>query len=923
MCRATARGWSGDARRYGWATCGRAGDSTAIGFAPFTSGLQVETGRAKSVMKFEWPVSSLWPGSQSASSSAHVPLSPEMNNNSAATLANEALSLLQAFPSLKTRREQLTKLRDQGDEGTLVVCVVGITSSGKSTFLNGLMGEELLPEQSRATTNLMVRCRRGLERRLDVRYADGRTTSFRGADVSRASFARLCSEDGNPGNRAGIAVLEWTSPSAVLPDKLVICDTPGLDAYGHEHHTDLTLRQYLPLADIVVYVTSIRKTFNAADLELVGAILEQDQRVLFVLSQKDVEVDSYDGGLLLKSKEEKLERHVEGLQENIRKTSGLTEQSYGIVLVSSLRAKEAAGDVSSEAWRVSGFDGVVKHLDALASQLGHVVAESRARRLLAVLQHTAHDLETSLAEVAVGKQATIVGGEDTVGLANAQRAVRQAIAATESTWRRRLAAETRTRDAAERVRGAGGSGLGEVQSRLGAEWSSMLSTLGTDLDRTRSTCLEAIRSVGVTAVRRASRDLATAGSAFPDVNRHVRHEWKEVQVRGWGESIAFWPKSERQLFSHFDHDGYIRDICAFIVRTCQLGASHLDWWLEWMRGTVEAPLATRVSEASSALAERQRLREQAQADRDRARAAHVRLLQLVKAAEIIAKRRPPASAKVGAFSSDAAPIESRGLQPAAAALVPLLARFRELEFQDEVALFLERFGEHTERVLLLGARREPSLAFIAAFLHDLGLSESLGRLDPRQGIWVASAPRSPTELATNWHSVRTEGVSHPRFAFFVAPPDDLLPKTIAWWRALDEFDAIGIAVDAPRIASGLSDLQRAPYREAISQRLAKVFLLSADGAAFRDKIADLQGDIASKTREMLKHACPWFVFEDYDARYTAFLRLLDKRSPTAQAFEREWRAAELSFREPFTEAELRQAFERLSLAGKKRYAQKD
>src|SRR5262249_32409295 len=151
----------------------------------------------------------------------------------------------------------------------------------------------------------------------------------------------------------------------------VLVDTPGLDAYGHQEHEELTLRQFLPLADIVVVMTSIRNPFKAADLKLINALLENDQRALFVLSQIDLEVDSYEGGRLWKSREAKLASHHQRLLDDLSGFPRLWAE--GVVLVSGKQAREARGDRTAESWGRSNFEAVLGRLVGLSRELHHLL----------------------------------------------------------------------------------------------------------------------------------------------------------------------------------------------------------------------------------------------------------------------------------------------------------------------------------------------------------------------------------------------------------------------------------------------------------------------------------------------------------------------------------------------------------------------
>ena len=109
-----------------------------------------------------------------------------------------------------------------------------------------MMGERLLPEETRATTNVTVLCRKGGIRAVDVGYKDGRSERLSGDALTPRRLEELTTERMNPGNKRGVARIEWSGPGAALPQGLVLVDTPGLDACELPRHSELVLRRILP-----------------------------------------------------------------------------------------------------------------------------------------------------------------------------------------------------------------------------------------------------------------------------------------------------------------------------------------------------------------------------------------------------------------------------------------------------------------------------------------------------------------------------------------------------------------------------------------------------------------------------------------------------------------------------------------------------
>ncbi|MDR2137588.1 MAG: dynamin family protein, partial [Synergistaceae bacterium] len=296
------------------------------------------------------------------------------------------------FPA---RRAQIETLIHAAEKAELEVGVIGITSSGKSTFINSMMGERLLPEETQATTNLVLRCRKGKERGVTVVWKNGERERVLGSRLTAGWMESLTSERLNPANERTVAFLEWTSPAAVVPEGLTLVDTPGLDACDFPEYSGMLLRQLLPTLDIVIYVTSIRNRLKAADLESLEAVLGQDQRVIFLLSQIDLERDDTEGGKVVFSRDQKLSAYVRELRQDLEKgfPGERSLVKSAIVPVSSKLAMRYFYDRESAGWRTSNFGLVIGQLETFRANLRRHKSEACARRAFMLFSRTAFDVE--------------------------------------------------------------------------------------------------------------------------------------------------------------------------------------------------------------------------------------------------------------------------------------------------------------------------------------------------------------------------------------------------------------------------------------------------------------------------------------------------------------------------------------------------
>jgi small GTP-binding protein len=179
------------------------------------------------------------------------------------TQAQEAL--------LRQTREALGRLRDtlagssadsagraaladsirQLDELFLLV-IAGEFNSGKSAFINALIGQKLQPEGVTPTTDQIYL----------LRY--GSTTQ------------RMPGENG---------VWVQTAPVELL-SKLTVVDTPGTNAILREHEALTT--EFIPRSDLVLFVTSADRPFTESERNFLEQIRKWGKKIVLVVNKIDI-----------------------------------------------------------------------------------------------------------------------------------------------------------------------------------------------------------------------------------------------------------------------------------------------------------------------------------------------------------------------------------------------------------------------------------------------------------------------------------------------------------------------------------------------------------------------------------------------------------------------------------------------------------
>ncbi len=167
------------------------------------------------------------------------------------------------------------------ERGEIWVVVVGQFKRGKSTLVNALLGEAVLPTGVVPVTSVVTHLRWAPERRLRVILENEEEIT---APVS--SLPDFVSEEGNSANHRGVSLVEVGLPASLLEGGLVLVDTPGVGSLD----AGATGRAYafLHRVDAAVLVLSPDPPLGEAEGAYLRALLEHTRHLLFVLNKVDL-----------------------------------------------------------------------------------------------------------------------------------------------------------------------------------------------------------------------------------------------------------------------------------------------------------------------------------------------------------------------------------------------------------------------------------------------------------------------------------------------------------------------------------------------------------------------------------------------------------------------------------------------------------
>ncbi|MBT2690089.1 dynamin family protein [Bacillus sp. ISL-47] len=166
------------------------------------------------------------------------------------------------------------KLKDQ--EFAIAFC--GHFSAGKSSMINKLAGEDLLPSSPIPTSANLVKVKSGEEDYAKVIFKEGKPRLYP-APYDYGQVKSYC-KDGDL-----IQSIEISHSKTSLPKKAVIMDTPGIDSTDDAHR--IATESALHLADLVFYVMDYNHVQSELNFLFTKELTEAGKEVYLVINQID------------------------------------------------------------------------------------------------------------------------------------------------------------------------------------------------------------------------------------------------------------------------------------------------------------------------------------------------------------------------------------------------------------------------------------------------------------------------------------------------------------------------------------------------------------------------------------------------------------------------------------------------------------
>ena len=211
-----------------------------------------------------------------------------------ADLQNREVSVMNKIEQLTSKNDNLpsipvsftsAKKLLENAEYNVVVC--GEVKKGKSSLLNAIIGQEILPVNNEIATSQVFRISNSERESFQLVFTDGSRQDITKAELSRYGSQVDANLKGEPifQNRS-LSYIQVNIPIAFLPKGVSLVDTPGLGALYKSH--EWITQNYVSNADAIIFVLDPERPIEEQEKNFILRALDVTENIIFVMTKIDL-----------------------------------------------------------------------------------------------------------------------------------------------------------------------------------------------------------------------------------------------------------------------------------------------------------------------------------------------------------------------------------------------------------------------------------------------------------------------------------------------------------------------------------------------------------------------------------------------------------------------------------------------------------
>lgn len=195
-------------------------------------------------------------------------------------IALTAEELFRPFEICQREASKSKELAEKLQNQQVTISVIGQFKRGKSTLVNAILEDEILPVGIVPVTAAVTEIKYG-EKSLDVLFNNGVVKPVAAEDLHI-----YINEQENPGNKLGVRSVTMYTPSEFLKGGITFVDTPGVGSV-HQNNTDAAYA-FVKESDAVIFMLSVDSPINQIEIDFLKNAKEYASKFYFAVNKVDM-----------------------------------------------------------------------------------------------------------------------------------------------------------------------------------------------------------------------------------------------------------------------------------------------------------------------------------------------------------------------------------------------------------------------------------------------------------------------------------------------------------------------------------------------------------------------------------------------------------------------------------------------------------
>ena len=266
----------------------------------------------------------------------------------------ELLRLLEKYSPMGQNYAQLIlEIEKKSSTSDMIVPILGTQGMGKSTMINAILGEDILPSEADETTCVPVEIRYGPKPKGIVRFLDDKPET---PVNTKTELSEFVDNNFNPGNEKRVSHIVLYRDYPLLKTGLVIVDLPGVGSLTKANEETTT--KYIQNLCVAIFIISTSPPILKTEANFITSVWRSFNSVYFVQNVWDDNSED--------ETREGLDHNKKVLSEISQKISA--PMLHPIIPVNAYAAAKGSLEKNQELIRTSNINELLEALTSFAKR---------------------------------------------------------------------------------------------------------------------------------------------------------------------------------------------------------------------------------------------------------------------------------------------------------------------------------------------------------------------------------------------------------------------------------------------------------------------------------------------------------------------------------------------------------------------------